>query len=168
MPMAPAAMLQNTRVSPSWPTNVEPTSRAHRCFSLVRSLTSTTTQALMVCPTMKPGEPRDDQLRVRRARRSRSGLVGCRSRRPAGRSVTQNVSAARTFIANADVDRPPGGLEPVHLRQHVADHVGQREDDEAAVGDQRPSPMIGPKATPLVAVTLEMITSAVKTATSVG
>ena len=31
-----------------------------------------------------------------------------------------------------------------------------------------PSVMIGPNATPLVAVTLEMITSAVKTATSTG
>ena len=55
--MAPAAMLQNTRVSPSWPANVEPTSRAHRCFSLVRSLILTTTHALMVCPTMKPANP---------------------------------------------------------------------------------------------------------------
>ena len=57
MPMAPAAILQNTRVSPSWPANVEPTSRAHRCFSLVCSLILTTAQALMVWPTMKPASP---------------------------------------------------------------------------------------------------------------
>ena len=35
-------------------------------------------------------------------------------------------------------DGPSGGLEAVHLGQHVADHVGQREDDEPAVGDDRP------------------------------
>ncbi len=57
MPMALAAMLQNTTVSPSWPANVDPTSRAHRYFSLVRSLISTTTHALMVWPTMKPASP---------------------------------------------------------------------------------------------------------------
>ena len=54
---ATAAMLQNTSVSPSCPANVDPTSRAHRCFSLVRSLMSTTTHALMVWPTMKPASP---------------------------------------------------------------------------------------------------------------
>ena len=63
MPIALAAMLQNTSVSPSSPANVDPISRAHRCFSLVRSLIATTTQALMVCPTMKPASPAMIRLR---------------------------------------------------------------------------------------------------------
>ena len=57
LPMALEAMAQNTSVSPSCPANVDPTSRAHRCFSLVRSLIATTTQALIVWPTMNPASP---------------------------------------------------------------------------------------------------------------
>ena len=41
------------------------------------------------------------------------------------------------FIAKPRKIAAPRGLEPVHLGQHVADHVGQREDDEPAVGDDR-------------------------------
>ena len=41
------------------------------------------------------------------------------------------------FIANPRIDGPPRGLEAVHLGQHVADHVGERKDDEPAVGDDR-------------------------------
>ncbi len=57
MPMTLAAMAQNTTVSPSCPMNVEPIRRAHRCFSLVRSLISTSDHAFSVCPTRKPAIP---------------------------------------------------------------------------------------------------------------
>ena len=37
----------------------------------------------------------------------------------------------------AEQDRPPGLAEPVHLAQHVAEDVGEREQERAAVGDDR-------------------------------
>ena len=37
----------------------------------------------------------------------------------------------------ADIDRAPGGFEAIALGEHVADDIGQREQKEGAVGNQR-------------------------------
>ena len=132
--MALAAMLQNTSVSPSWPTNVEPTSRAHRCFSLVRSLIATDDPGVDRLPDDEAGQSRDDQLGV--------GVHDVLERRlvlveVGGGQVDRHPEGERGQHVHreAEEDRAPGGLEAVHLGQHVADHVGQREDDEPAVGE---------------------------------
>ena len=82
------------------------------------------------------GQPGHDQLGVGTDDVLEVLLVGVEVR---GREVDRHPERQRRQDVHreAEEDRPPGGLESVHLGEHVADHVGQREDDEPAVGDDR-------------------------------
>ena len=64
-------------------------------------------------------------------------------------------------------DRPARLAQPVHLGQHVAEDVGQREQEGAAVGDDHARPARSPvgKAIALVAPTLEISSSPQNAAT---
>ena len=106
MPMAPAAMLQNTRVSASWPTNVEPTSRAHRCFSLVRSLILHHHPRVDGLPDDEAGQSGDDQLGVGVHDGLEVPLVGVEVR---GGQIDGHPERQRGQGVHREAERSPAG-----------------------------------------------------------